>query len=237
MEVADILRALKEETRYTFDYIKAELRLSNQARAIYKRCEEWDIPKEIAKELAKPFEEMAKNTKAILAQRKHKLRTKKLVRPLPIWTEWANDIRGVGELSLGQILGETGDLCKYPTKGHVFKRMGVANMPDGTIQRRVTGDAALEHKFCPRRRAILWVVGCNFVRVKGSKYNGIYYWRGEVELEKAAEEGLIVAPKREIPEKDKALYRSVGHIDSRAKRYATQVFLKDLWKEWNRLMG
>lgn len=235
--VVFILKQLKEETRYYFDYIKAATRLSNQAWAITDRGKKWKIDKSVYEPLAERFEEMAKNTRAMLTQSGHKLATEKLVRQLPIWTEWAVDIPGVAELSLGQILGETGDLCNYPTKGHVFKRMGVAVMEDGTIQRRVGGDEALLHKFSPRRRAILWNVGGNFVRVSGSKYNGIYYWRKEVEQEKAAKEGLIVAPSAEIPQKDKALYRSEGHINSRAKRYATQVFLKDLWKKWNGLMG
>ena len=37
----------------------------------------------------------------------------KLARSLPVWENWLRDVRGVGALSLAQIIGETGDLRNY----------------------------------------------------------------------------------------------------------------------------
>ena len=66
-----------------------------------------------------------------------------IVKGLPIWTEWAADIRGLGAKSIGIIIGEAGDLGAYPKnpekrigcsareirrygEAEIRKRMGVA---------------------------------------------------------------------------------------------------------------
>jgi hypothetical protein len=69
------------------------------------------------------------------ARHKVELAMKKVARKLPA-AEWANSVRGLGELALAVIVAEAGDLSGYPDKGRpaekgisaLWKRLGLAPM-------------------------------------------------------------------------------------------------------------
>jgi hypothetical protein len=136
-----------------------------------------------------------------------------LVKELPAWS-WGGGVRGFGALSLAQIVGETGDLAGYANPAKVWKRMGLAVMPDGTRQRRVAGEGALEHGYSPQRRALMYVVAENLVKLnRDGPYRAYYLAEKERQREK-------------LPD------ASPAHIDNRAKRHLAKRLLRDLWRAW-----
>jgi hypothetical protein len=138
------------------------------------------------------------------------------VRKLPIWTDWAKDVRGMGELSLAGLLGEAKwSFGQFKSVSALWKRMGLAVF-DGKRQRLVPGEEAILHGYDPERRAFGYVVSTNLMRSQkdGDKYRTIY------DVRKAYELG------REIPK---------AHAHNRAVRYMLKELLKDAWAADRRL--
>lgn len=161
-------------------------------------------------------------------------RLAKLANGLPI-APFVESMRGVGIGSLAAIVGEAGDLSMYANPAKLWKRMGLAVMPDGR-QRKVAGAAAMEHGYSPQRRSVMWNIGDCIVKA-GGPLRELYDARKLVEHEKAKAEGLTVAPAGKIPKKDADKYRSEGHIHNRSKRYVEKRVLLLLWREWRRTPG
>lgn len=163
-------------------------------------------------------------------------RMEKLAEQLPVWSAWAKDVRGFGARSLAVIIGEAGNLSKYPKKGHLWKRMGVAVL-DGVRQGGLKKTAAKEdwiaHGYNKERRSRMFVIGDCLVK-SGGHYREIYLARKEYERQMAEGLGLIVAPAAKIPAKRKDEFMSEGHIHRRAQRYMEKKLLRDLRSEWNR---
>ena len=158
-------------------------------------------------------------------------RCQKLAMALPLYRMFVEPINGFGALGFAQIIGEAGKLTNYSTPAKLWKRMGVAVI-NGERQRRVTGAEALEHGYAPERRSILWNIGDALLK-KQNEYKVIYDTRKAMEAQKAATEGLTVAPQAEIdkvPKDQRDKYRSAGHIHARAKRYAEKRLLRNLWR-------
>jgi hypothetical protein len=143
-------------------------------------------------------------------------------------------LRGVGIGSLAAIIAESGALSNYANPAKLWKRMGLAVMPDGTRQRRVKGAEALAHGYNPVRRSIMWIVGDCIVKSGSGPLRDLYDKRKQYELDKAAAEGLIVAPSAKIPAKKADQYRSQGVIHLRAKRYVEKRVLVLLWRAWRK---
>lgn len=160
-----------------------------------------------------------------------------LVEKLPVWDGYVKGILGISLVSLGNVIGEAGDLSIYSNPAKLWKRMGMAVI-DGERQRKCLDKAkAEEHGYCPRRRATMFVIGDNIVKAGKGYLNELYYSRKERELEKAKEEGRKVLPSPQISAlikkgADKEGFRSEGHIHLRAKRYVEKRFLRDLWRAW-----
>jgi hypothetical protein len=158
-------------------------------------------------------------------------RITKMVKQLPI-AEWWLAIPGCGLLGLVGIIGEAGDLGNYPKHGHLWKRLGLAVMPDGTRQRRVTGDAAIEHGYSPARRSVVWTIGDSLFKSQSAleatdkrkarsvgPYRMIYDVRKEYELAR-------------LPADEKG---RAGHAHDRAKRYMEKKLIRQLWKQWRKV--
>lgn len=136
--------------------------------------------------------------------------TQKMVRRHPL-AAWAAGVRGFGEPSLVTLLGGAGrELYEYRSPAALWKRFGLAVMPDGR-QRRIAGEAALAHGYSPQRRAVAWNWGNGLMRKQGpdGPYRAIYDARKAYELER----GL---PK--------------GHAHNRAMRFMVKALLKDAWR-------
>lgn len=139
---------------------------------------------------------------------------KKLARQLPVWP-YVKETRGLGNLGFAQIVAECGNLSNYPTKGHLWKRMGLALLPDGTRQRAIKGiteEQARYIAFVPKRRAIMDSIGKAAMKPEGP-YRDLYLSRKKTEKTK-----------------DPAARPIVHH--KRALRYMEKEMLKHLWQAW-----
>lgn len=152
----------------------------------------------------------------------------KRAKDLSVWP-WAESIRGVNSLSLGQIIAEAGDLNNYPRIEHLWKRMGMA-VVNGERQRKKSGKEALDHGYDPNRRSIVWNVGESMIKqqIRRDKQTGeshaigpygeLYKWRKATKGPKMAEQGC-----------------SDIHIHNEAKRYMEKQFLEDLYRAWHKV--
>jgi hypothetical protein len=135
---------------------------------------------------------------------------------LPVWASFVEGVRGCGPLGLALIVGEAGDIDQYANPAKFWKRMGLAVMPDGRCQRRVTEtEAGLLNGYSPRRRSLMHVLGDCLVRQNDGAYRAAYDSRKAYELERAQDMRPIVAHKR-------------------AMRYMEKRFLLHLWQAWRR---
>ena len=158
---------------------------------------------------------------------------------LPVWSSFGEGVKGFGARSLASILAETGDLLNYATPSRVWKRMGLGvldGVRQGGLSKTAHKSEWIAHGYSRKRRSIMFVIGDVLVKNQ-SEYREIYLARKEIERQKAAERGLLVAPAAKIPEKQKDKYISDGHIHRRAQRYMEKRFLRDLWKAYYRSFG
>jgi hypothetical protein len=168
----------------------------------------------------------------------------RLVRTLPVWA-WAKDIRGIEACGVAIIVAEVGrDLSDFPTKGKLYKRLGVAcmdNRRQGAVPKGLTPEARkqawIDEKYSPVRRSRIWTIGTSLLMSGNERYRQIYLDRKAYEIASAEAAGLIVAPANKIPKKRAGEYRSVGHIHNRARRYMEKKFLSALWKAWRAITG
>lgn len=155
-------------------------------------------------------------------------RLAQLGKQLPV-RPWCESIKGLGIGSLAAIIGECGDLSNYSTVAKVWKRMGLAVMPDGTRQRRISGDEALEHGYSPQRRSIMWNIANSVLRSQS--------------VRKTDPEGTLPGALRQIYDERKAFEQTktdpktgepikLGHAHNRAQRYVAKRILRDLWRAW-----
>lgn len=140
----------------------------------------------------------------------------KRVRKLTIWT-WAKDVRGLGELSVAGLIGESaGNPGDYRSVSALWKRFGLAVI-EGQRQRRVAdAEAALLHGYAPQRRAYAYVISTNLMKSQRAEdpYRQAYDRRKAYEMER----GL---PK--------------AHAHNRALRYMVKALMRDLWAADRRL--
>lgn len=153
---------------------------------------------------------------------------------LPVWMEFGEGIRGFGKMSLAIIVAEAGDLSKYPKKGHLWKRMGVAvidGQAQGKLPKNTAKDIWIEHGYNRERRSRMFTIGDTLIKAQGP-YREVYLARKEYERARAEREGLIVAPSAKIPVKRAHEFISDGHIHRRSQRYMEKRLLRELWQAW-----
>jgi hypothetical protein len=156
-----------------------------------------------------------------------------LVKQLPV-AGWWLAINGCGLLGLAGIIGEAGDLSKYPKHGHLWKRLGLAVMPDGTRQRRVKGKEAREHGYSPARRSVIWNVGNALFKAQSEKPEGKVTAKGKQRAAAPAGEYRLIYDARKayellhLPEEK----GRAGHAHKRAQRYMEKKLIRRLWKAW-----
>ena len=136
-----------------------------------------------------------------------------LAKQLPIYA-WAKAVRGLGDVSIGQLVAEARDPGIYSTVSKLWVRMGVG-IKCGGRQRKIAGEKAIEMGYSPRRRSVLYVVGDNLIRSRNVEYRAIY------DARKAHTETTH-------PDWTKA------HRHADAKRIMEKRLLRDLWVEWRR---
>jgi hypothetical protein len=157
-------------------------------------------------------------------------------RSLPVW-QWAKAVAGLGEIGLPVIVGETGDLSRYPNFRHVWKRLGLmpfegkacsvwrrgGGMPEGGWERvgysprrraeihACVGEPLLKHQIASRAKT-----NTEFGSPKG-RYGEVYVARRE-------------RMKLLHPDWPKA------HAKADALRIMTKALIADLWLAWPRVV-
>jgi hypothetical protein len=236
--LADTIGQIVEHHRLRQDMVRARQRLELQAQAVLRRLLDGDKVA-AAKRWAQVKRDPAAPERAWLgamlaamepleAQQAATERTlAKLVRTLPIHA-WAATVSGLGDVSLAGIIGECGGHAPgdFRSPAALWKRMGLGVISGGR-QRRVAGDAALEHGYSPTRRSLMWTVGECIIKAQvraekdadgtrtGSRAIGPY---GALYLERKAYEAGRV--------------ETAAHAHNRAKRYTEKRLLRDLWRAW-----
>lgn len=227
VDLAAPIAEIREQWRRRQAWHRAEKALTLQAKALCRRlAEEGDkaeaerIYKAALGKGAHPLAEIALAaifplTEARDGIAKHRAavekRLTKLAKALPV-APWVEATRGVGLLSLAAIVGEAGDLDAYGNPARLWKRLGLAVMPDGNRQRRTSGVEALDHGYNPARRSVMWNVGACIVKA-GGPLKAIY-------------------DARKVYEADRV--ETKAHAHNRAQRYVEKRFLRDLWSVWRK---
>lgn len=226
VDLAAIISEIREQWRRRQSWHRAEKSLTLQAKALCRRLvagdkDEADVlykaalgkgthaQSDIAFAATYPLVEARKTV-----EQHRKLVEKRLAElayQLPV-SPWVDTARGFGIASLAAIVGEAGDLGDYANPAKLWKRFGLAVMPDGTRQRRIAGVEALAHGYSPARRSVAWNIGSNLIKSRGS-YKAIYDARKVIEL-----------PRVETK----------AHAHNRAQRYIEKRLLRDLWAAWRR---
>lgn len=164
----------------------------------------------------------------------------KLAKRLPV-APWIESTYGVAIPSLAALVGEAGDLSVYSNPAKLWKRMGLAVMPDGTRQQKRAGDG-----YSPNRRSVVWNVGGGLI---GGMGRGPRLMPGEDpdgREDLSPLQRVFVKRLRYEAERDPAHVRPVTaggkesfskHAANRAKRYVEKRFLLLLWREWRRVEG
>lgn len=178
---------------------------------------------------ARPFDELEDQTVK---------RMEKLAKTLPVWKAWGEGVVGFGPAGLATIIGEAGDLSNYPSKAHLWKRMGlgiVGDIRQGGLSKGAPDSLWIEHGYNRERRSRHYAyIGEPLLKKPNGEYYGVYQKRKLYEQEKAKAAGLTILPAADIPAKNKDEYVSEKIIHLRAFRYMEQRFLKHLWQAWNR---
>lgn len=170
----------------------------------------------------------------------------KLTKELPAY-EWIESIKGVGALSYGGLIGEAGNLTRYPGVSHLWKRMGVAVIGDKRQRRVADKEEALIHGYSPSRRSHLWNIGNGLIggmghgprpivnedislREEWTEYQKMFVARCRYECETHPDMFTLVT----VEKNGEALESYPKHAQARAKRYVEKEFLRDLRAQWRK---
>lgn len=252
MQINEVIPLLQDAYRKRNDFLRAEGNAVRQMKAV---CRRWcNHDKTEGTKLYKQIMELTKKGKTTkdknvltayeylstfvssykeMHARKlfYEGQVKSYAESLPVWEYWGESIKGFGLVSLGLIIGETGNLSNYDNPAKVWKRMGLA-VVGGERQRKHKDKAkALEHGYSPTRRSVMFVIGESLIKSQ-NEYRELYLERKVFEKEKAESKGLTVKPSADIPKSDKDNYMSEGHVHNRSKRYMEKRLLKQLWIAW-----
>lgn len=233
-----LIGTIVEQHRRRWDLIRARQRLELQAQAVCRRLNDGDKAK-AAKLWAAVKKDPAHELRAWLGpwlmameplldeQGKTEKYLAKLVKRLPVY-EWVKDVSGLGDVSFSAIVGEcAAPVGEYKSPSAVWKRMGLAVI-GGERQRRVAGEAAIEHGYNAERRAIMWNIGNGLIKAQVRQVKDVE--GGDTgERVTLGEYGALYLERKahEVPRVETA-----AHAHSRAKRYMEKRLLRNLWRAW-----
>lgn len=223
---------IKEEHRMREDFLRAELRLLLQIKAIYRRsgegCDHYDCDSQelsVATLATMPLEEAKAVIHSYRVKRETELR--KLAKRLPVWP-WVESVRGFGPLGLSQIVGEIGNLCRYPNWRQVWKRLGLA-----------PGDT----EYSRNARAISYNIGESLIKKQGEFREFYLARKAYEEANSEAGKHAAIVDEAEMgkfklsPENKARVAKGMlpkGHIHARARRCTEKALLKALWRQWHK---
>jgi hypothetical protein len=171
------------------------------------------------------------NARLIVAEERDtkERRLRELAKDLPA-ADFVTDTPGFDWLSLALIVGDAGDLSAYANPAKLWKRFGLAVMPDGGAQRRVKdAKLAVEFGFAPQRRALIWAIGQAVFFAQSQRTD-----KETGEIKREAGPYRVLYDERKALEKKKAPDAPPILHDKRAHRYCQKRLLRELWKAWRR---
>jgi hypothetical protein len=159
----------------------------------------------------------------------------KLVKRLPVY-EWATAIRGLGDVSLGIIVGEAGDIGRFSNPAKLWKRMGLGLVGDnrqGNPGANASADDWIAHGYNKKRRSVMWNIGVSLLRSQSGEQPGPYRIvydakkadyseRVEATVDLPAKVGNRLNPEKWTP----------GRAHNAAQRYLEKRLLRNLWQAW-----
>ena len=163
----------------------------------------------------------------------------KLVKALPVY-EWATGVRGLGDVSLGVIVGEAGDIGRFSNPAKLWKRMGVGLVGDnrqGNPGANASADDWIAHGYNKKRRSVMWNIGVSLLRSQSGEQPGPYRIvydakkadyseRVEATADLPAKIGNRLNPEKWTP----------GRAHNAAQRYMEKRLLRNLWQAWRAAM-
>ena len=234
----DYSSGLKEEDRQT--------RL-DQARALMKQIEDGEIESDFqglvlsSREAINGFDAMVEMIDKELI---------KLAKQLPVakWVQRPQQA-GFGVKSLGVVIGETGDLANYNAPGKLWKRMGLApfefkgqryagsSFRQGRV-RGLSNEQWTELGYAPQRRAVMYVIGENLIKLNHDAYRRRYDEAKEKALKRPDwSECQTCEGWGDVKGRKCSMCKGSGkykmHAHKHAMLLATKLLLKNLWMEWN----
>lgn len=211
-----------------------------EAKAIKKAIEKGRPPPDTHCEhapLVAPFVLQAAEANAVFKghQKTQEREIARLVRTLPAY-DWWHSVKGCGDLGLGIVVGEAGDLSNYANPGKLWKRLGLAPFQNGsqtfragstwrmggsaspkvrqewTDGEKLTSEQWQEFGYVPRRRSAMFTLADAMIK-SGDVYRQVYLDRKAYELER-----------------DPDMRKQKAHM--RAHRYMIKRLVRDLWLNW-----
>ena len=146
----------------------------------------------------------------------------KLVKDMPIYTQWLKHVDGVGENLATQFIALIQPISDFDTVSKLWAYAGLAVF-DGHAQRRVKGKKS---NWNPELKRLCYQLGDCFVK-QGTFYRTVY--DNYKARDKAAHPKVVP-----VPGSDSGLY-TPGHMQARAIRYAAKMFLSHLWLAWREI--
>jgi hypothetical protein len=146
---------------------------------------------------------------------------KEEVKNVPIWTEFLQNVRGVGEQMAAVLISEI-DIYRAEKPSSLWCYAGLAPEKDKPIK-------GVKNKFNAFLKSkIVGVLGQAFISTK-SPYTKFYY---EYKHRKESDNWGVDNPKPKDKDRPKAM-----HQHNAAKRYMCKMFLTDLYVAWRTMEG
>lgn len=175
---------------------------------------------------------------------------KKVLKRFPIYTEFLVNVKGVGEIASGWIIGEY-DIHKATTVSKMWQFTGLnsgmvpgkkrVENADDSFSYVATGELVRGDRLTPGhvapfnkrlRTAMVGVLADGFIKAQSSYALEYYYpYKARLEQESREIQGASKDAGKAWSEVSK------GHRDRAAKRYMIKMFLKDLYVAWRTLEG
>lgn len=193
-----------------------------------QRPEDFAIAQDLAPEL-----ELLNACLAPLEKRRHDIEAemRRLTRLLPGY-EWARAVAGLGEIGVAVIVGEAGDIAKYPNIRHLWRRLGLAPYDGRAMSNwhgnELTADEWTECGYSPQRRAQIYAcVGDSLGKhqLGSAKKAGT-----DFSVAKGPYGDVYVRRRTHCLETHPDWTRMHAHGD--AMRVMTKAVIKDFWRAW-----
>lgn len=173
---------------------------------------------------------------------------KKTLKRFPIYNDYLLQVKGVGEIAAGWIIGEF-DIHKADTVSKLWQFCGLnsgmvkgkkrVEDKDGNVTFVESGEMVRGDKLTPGhvspfnknlRTALVGVMADGFIKCQ-NMYAMDFYYPYKARLEQ--EENKVLHVGKEVSWNEV----SKGHRDRAAKRYMIKMFLKDLYVAWREIEG